>query len=85
MNTTVVEPKKEKKLDRNHWMCRLQKYVFNIDAEKTYFGFCPLFWMSWLALICLPSVFVAQKLLLPIFKVIAISSQLLFTSLLIRL
>lgn len=53
---TEVERKKEKKLDRTHWMCRIQKYSFGIDAPTFYSGYCPFFWMTWLALLCAPVV-----------------------------
>lgn len=28
--------KKEKRIDRNHWMCRIQKFTFDIDATSFY-------------------------------------------------
>lgn len=48
--------KKQKCLDKNHWMCRIQKYVFGIDAPTYYMGYCPFFWMTWLAVLCFPFV-----------------------------
>jgi hypothetical protein len=54
MNTEEDIRKKEKKLDRNHWMCRVQKYTFGIDAPTFYMGYCPFFWMTWLALLLFP-------------------------------
>lgn len=54
MNTVEIERKKEKKLDRTHWMCRLQKFTFDIDAPTYYVGYCPFFWMTWLALLISP-------------------------------
>lgn len=61
MNTTDEDiRKKEKKLDRNHWMCRIQKYTFNIDAPTFYMGYCPFFWMTWVSLLALPVVFICK-------------------------
>jgi ABC-type multidrug transport system fused ATPase/permease subunit len=54
MNDNEDIRKKEKKLDRNHWMCRIQKYTFGIDAPTYYMGYCPFFWMTWLAVIWFP-------------------------------
>ena len=52
------EKKKQKGLNPDHWMCRIQKTVFGIDAQTTYMGYCPFFWMTWLALILYaPSLF----------------------------
>lgn len=56
MTTTEVERKKQKKIDNNHWMCKIQKHVFNIDAPNYYMGYCPFFWMTWVAVICFPVV-----------------------------
>lgn len=52
--------KKEKKLSREHWMCRVQKYTFGIDAPTYYMGYCPFFWMTWLSLLVLPIVFISK-------------------------
>lgn len=49
MSTPQVEPKKEKRIDRNHWMSKIQKFAFNIDAPTFYRGYCPFFWMTWAA------------------------------------
>lgn len=65
MNTTKVERKKEKKLNREHWMCRIQKFSFNIDAPTFYMGYCPFFWMTWLALLVSPIVAVFRIVTLP--------------------
>lgn len=46
--------KKQKGIDKNHWMCKVQKFSFGIDAEKFYMGYCPFFWMTWVALIASP-------------------------------
>jgi len=56
MRTKIDEDirKKEKKLDRSHWMCRIQKYAFNIDAPSFYMGYCPFFWMTWVSVIVAP-------------------------------
>lgn len=48
--------KKEKKIDRSHWMCKLQAFTFGIDAPTYYMGYCPFFWMTWVSLIALPFV-----------------------------
>lgn len=68
MNTETVERKKEKKLDRNHWMCRVQKYTFGIDAPTFYMGYCPFFWMTWLAVIAFLPVAIVKNLVRPIDK-----------------
>lgn len=60
--------KKEKRIDKNHWMSKLQKYTFNIDAHKFYMGYCPFFWMSWLALLCVPFVFIWKTFMDFIFR-----------------
>lgn len=60
MDTTSVERKKEKKLDRSHWMCRIQKYSFGIDAPTFYMGYCPFFWMTWLSLLVSPIIFILK-------------------------
>ena len=60
--------KKEKKIDKNHWMARIQKFSFNIDAESFYMGYCPFFWMTWLALFCAPFVAFGKKVNSIIFK-----------------
>lgn len=46
--------KKEKKIDSNHWMCKIQKFVLGIDATKQYVGYCPFFWMTVLCLFLFP-------------------------------
>lgn len=66
MNTTEVERKKEKKLDRSHWMCCIQKYTFNIDAPTYYMGYCPFFWMTWAALLVFPFVALIKALSIPL-------------------
>lgn len=43
-------------------MCRIQKYSFGIDAPTFYTGYCPFFWMTWLALLASPFV-LAWKIL----------------------
>ena len=63
--TTEIERKKEKKLDRSHWMCRIQKFAFNIDAPTFYMGYCPFFWMTWLALIVAPFVALFNFITIP--------------------
>jgi hypothetical protein len=65
MNTTEIERKKEKKLDRSHWMCRIQKFAFNIDASTFYMGYCPFFWMTWLALLVSPFVALFNFITIP--------------------
>lgn len=65
MNTTEVERKKEKKLDRSHWMCRIQKFTFNIDAPTYYMGYCPFFWMTWLSLLVSPFVALFKLVTIP--------------------
>jgi hypothetical protein len=65
MNTTEIERKKEKKLDRSHWMCRIQKFAFNIDAPTYYMGYCPFFWMTWLALLVSPFVALFNLVTIP--------------------
>jgi hypothetical protein len=72
--------KKEKKLDCNHWMCKIQLYTFGIDAPNFYMGYCPFFWMTWLALICLPFVFVAKLLYIVSLKPLADFSDKMETS-----
>lgn len=50
-------------------MCRLQKWTFNIDAASFYSGYCPFFWMTWLAILSSPLILVwklIQKVLDPI-------------------
>jgi hypothetical protein len=46
-----TERKKQKGINPNHWMCRIQKTVFNIDAPSFYMGYCPFFWMTWVAIV----------------------------------
>lgn len=65
MSTTQVEPKKEKRIDRNHWMSRIQKFCFNIDSPSFYRGYCPFFWMTWIACICAPVVALFKILSVP--------------------
>jgi len=48
--------KKEKKIDRKHWMCRIQNYSLGIDAPTFYMGYCPFFWMTWVAVLIAPIV-----------------------------
>lgn len=70
MNTTDEDiRKKEKKLDRAHWMCRIQKFVFGIDAPTFYMGYCPFFWMTWLAVVSFPIV-LSARLIWGIFDVL---------------
>lgn len=51
-----TERKYQKGLNRAHWMCRIQKWAFGIDAPSFYVGYCPFFWMTWLALLAAPFV-----------------------------
>jgi hypothetical protein len=60
MNNTEDIRKKEKKLNREHWMCRVQMYTFGIDAPNYYMGYCPFFWMTWVSLLVLPIVFLGK-------------------------
>jgi hypothetical protein len=60
MKDTEDIRKKEKKLSRDHWMCRIQKYTFGIDAPTYYMGYCPFFWMTWLSLLVCPIVFLGK-------------------------
>jgi hypothetical protein len=60
MNNTEDIRKKEKKLNREHWMCRVQMYTFGIDAPNYYMGYCPFFWMTWVSMIALPIVFLGK-------------------------
>lgn len=67
MTNTLTEEeialrKKQKKIDKNHWMCKIQKYVFNIDATTFYLGYCPFFWSTWCAVLAAPVVFLARLL-----------------------
>lgn len=50
--------KKEKKLNSNHWMCKIQKYTLGIDAPKFYMGYCPFFWVTVLCLFLFPFILV---------------------------
>ena len=60
MKDTEDIRKKEKKLNREHWMCRVQMYTFGIDAPNYYMGYCPFFWMTWVSLLVLPIVFLGK-------------------------
>jgi hypothetical protein len=60
MKDTEDIRKKEKKLNREHWMCRVQMYTFGIDAPNYYMGYCPFFWMTWVSMIALPIVFLGK-------------------------
>ena len=60
MNNTEDIRKKEKKLSRDHWMCRIQKYAFDIDAPSYYMGYCPFFWMTWVAVVLFPIIYVGR-------------------------
>lgn len=55
--------KKEKKLDSNHWMCKIQKYVLGIDAQNYYMGYCPFFWMTVLCIFLFPIILVWRLLI----------------------
>lgn len=66
MNTSEIERKKQKKLDKSHWMCRIQKYTFGIDAPNYYMGYCPFFWMTWVCLLFSPIALLYKALLKPI-------------------
>lgn len=68
-NTTEVKRKKQKKITSDHWMCRLQEYTFGIDAKSYYMGYCPFFWMTWVALICFPLVALIKLLSIPVSRV----------------
>ena len=46
--------KNKKPISEKHWRVRVQKYVFNIDCMEFYSGYCPLYWMSWIAAILFP-------------------------------
>jgi hypothetical protein len=54
METTEVKRKKQKKNNEQGWMCKIQKFSFDIDAKEFYTGYCPFFWMTWAALLCAP-------------------------------
>ena len=56
INIEEIERKKQKKLSKDHWMCKIQKFSLGIDARSYYKGYCPLFWMSWLCLLLFPFV-----------------------------
>jgi hypothetical protein len=43
-----------KSIDRNHWMAKIQKFSFNVNAEEFYQGYCPFFWATWVALLVSP-------------------------------
>lgn len=60
MENTEDIRKKEKKLSQYHWMCRIQKYTFGIDAPNYYMGYCPFFWMTWVSLLVFPIVFIGK-------------------------
>ena len=62
--------KKEKKIDRNHWMCRIQKYSLDIDAPSFYMGYCPFFWMTWVAVMMTPIAFLWKTVFVHIVKYI---------------
>jgi hypothetical protein len=66
MSTSQVEPKKEKRIDRNHWMSRIQKFSFGIDAPTFYRGYCPFFWMTWAAVPAAPVVALAKIASVPL-------------------
>lgn len=54
---TEPQRKYRKKVNRNGWMARVQRYV--TGREPRYMGYCPFFWMTWLCLAGAP--FVALK------------------------
>lgn len=54
MKDTEDIRKKEKKINREHWMCRIQMYTFGIDAPTFYMGYCPFFWMTWVCVLMSP-------------------------------
>lgn len=70
MNTDDDLRKKEKKLDCSHWMCRVQKYTFGIDAPSFYSGYCPFFWMTWVCVLMSPFAFFWNVALKPIGRVL---------------
>lgn len=61
-----IERKKEKRIDRSHWMSKVQKYIFGIDAPTFYSGYCPFFWMTVLALAVSPVIVTILLIVTPI-------------------
>lgn len=59
--------KKEKRLNRQHWMCKIQKFVFNIDAPSYYMGYCPFFWMTVLAMALFLPIFIGRNIFAGLF------------------
>lgn len=63
-----VERKKQKGINPNHWMCRIQKTVLNIDAPSFYMGYCPFFWMTWVAILAFIPAMVLRYVIDPFAK-----------------
>lgn len=67
MDTSDIDiRKKEKKLDRSHWMCRIQKYTLGIDAPTFYMGYCPFFWMTWVCVTLSPFILFFKLCIKPV-------------------
>ena len=66
MKDTEDVRKKEKKINREHWMCRIQMYTFGIDAPTFYMGYCPFFWMTWVCVLMSPFALLWNVVLKPV-------------------
>jgi len=55
--------KYQKQINKNGWQCRIQKWAFDIDAETTYMGYCPFFWMTLLCVLVSPIIWLVRCIL----------------------
>lgn len=60
---TNPTPKKQKKINREtYWMYKIQDWAWGKNNVKTYRGYCPLFWMTWLTLAAAPLILIGKCL-----------------------